>query len=127
MLPVDAPDDRLTAALRRWNCRVDGAAPRGGMSVVVPVQSTGGPLMLKILDPDAAAREATALRTFPSTASVTCFEYAEDLGALLLERLSAESLTGAGIDDQITVQAELARRLAVPDPGGVQRLSDNDG
>lgn len=122
------PTDRLAAALCRWNCWVDGAELRGGMSVVVPVRSAAGaPLMLKLLDPDAAGREAIALRAFPATASVRCHAYAADLGALLLERLSAESLAGLGIDDQITVQAELARRLAVPDPGGIPPLSDNGG
>lgn len=126
MEPVKSSVDGLAAALQRWDCRVDGAELRGGMSVVVPVRSVDGvPLMLKLLGPEAAAREAIALDAFRSSASVRCHALAADLGALLLERLTPESLTGADIDEQIAVQAGLARQLAVPDPGGVPRLCDN--
>lgn len=117
--------DRLSLALQRWDCRVAGAELRGGMSVVVPVRtSDGSPLMIKLLDPDAAAREAIALRVFPPSACVRCFDHDADLGALLLERLTDESLAGAEADELIIVQAGLAHRLAVPDPGGIERLSD---
>ncbi|SDS04487.1 aminoglycoside phosphotransferase family protein [Microlunatus soli] len=127
-VPTNRPADRLAAALHRWNCRVDGTELRGGMSVVVPVRSAdGSPLMIKLLDPQAARKEAIALRAFPPSASVRCEDAADDLGALLLERLTADSLAGHTVDDQITVQADLARRLAVADPGGIDHLSDNDG
>lgn len=119
---------RLKAVLERWDCRIDGAEQRGGMSVVVPVRSRSGvPLMLKLLDPDAAAREAIALRAFPDDAAVRCHGHAADLGALLLERLTPVSLVGADPDELIMVQADLARRLAVPDPGGIDRLAETDG
>lgn len=119
--------DRLEAAARLWRCTVDGPVVRGGMSVVVPVRSADGtPLMIKVLEIEAAEREALALRAFPASASVRCFEHAEDLGALLLERLSSTSLSGRPVDEQITVQAELARRLAVPAPEGIPRLADVD-
>lgn len=125
---MDDQAERLAAALDRWHCRVIGSELRGGMSVVVPVESTRGvPRMLKVLDPDAAAREAVALRAFPRAASVQCHEHVPDLGALLLERLTPRSLAGADSDEMITVQAQLARRLAVADPGSLQKLSDHEG
>ncbi len=110
---------RTELALKRWDCHVDGGELRGGISVVVPVRSSGGAaLMLKLLDRHAAAREAIALRAFPPAASVRCVDHAEDLGALLLERLTSESLaTNIGHADELTViQAQLARQLAVPEP-----------
>jgi streptomycin 6-kinase len=97
---------------------------RGGMSVVVPVRpSDGSQLMLKLLDLDGATREALALRAFPPSASVRCIDHAVDLGALLLERLTPVSLAGAPVDEQIIVQARLARSLAVPAPWQIGRLS----
>lgn len=123
MLPSS---DQLSAALRRWDCTVDGQAMYGGMSVVVPVTSAdGSELMLKLLNTDAATREALALRAFPPSASVRCFDHAPDLGALLLERLTSRSLAEASTDEQITVQARLARKLAVPAPAGIERLADD--
>lgn len=125
---MDGLPGRLAGALRRWGCEVDGAELRGGMSVVVPVRAAGGAaLMVKVLEPAFAAREATALRAFPAAASVCCFDHDEELGALLLERLTARSLAGADPEELITVQAGLARRLAVPDPGGIDRLADTAG
>jgi len=95
------------------------------MSVAVPVRSPdGAALMLKVLDVTAARAEATALRAFPEHASVRCLAHADGLGALLLERLAGPSLLGRSIDEQIVVQAGLARALAVPDPGGLPRLAD---
>lgn len=119
------PSDLLEAAVRLWRCTADGPVVRGGMSVVVPVRSANGtPLMIKVLDTEAAAREALALRAFPASASVRCYDHAEDLGALLLERLTSMSLSSRPVDEQITVQAELARQLAVPAVDGIPRLSD---
>lgn len=119
---------RTEHSLKRWDCHVDGDELRGEMSVVVPVRSSGGSaLMLKLLDRHAAAREAIALRAFPPVASVRCVDHAGDLGALLLERLTSESLASnvGHADELIVIQAQLARQLAVPDPGGMKWLSDN--
>jgi streptomycin 6-kinase len=107
---------RIRKALQHWHCQPDGAVLRGGMSVVVPVRRSDERLMLKLLPSDAAVREALALSLFPRSASVVCLDHHADLGALLLERLTPESLVGADIDRSITIQADLARRLAVPAP-----------
>ncbi|QDP97637.1 hypothetical protein FOE78_18510 [Microlunatus elymi] len=125
--PVLPPADRLQAALDRWGCRVAGPELRGGMSSVIPVVSAdGSSLMVKVLEVGPAKAEAIALRAFPPVAAVRCFDHAEDLGALLLERLTATSLSGVPADQSITVQARLARQLAVPDPDGISRLADAD-
>lgn len=79
--------------------------------------------MLKLLDAATARMEAVALRAFPPAASVRCVDHADDLGALLLERLAPESLVGRPADEQIVVQAQLARALAVADPGGIPPLA----
>ena len=107
---------RIRKALQHWHCAPDGDALRGGMSVVVPVRRSDERLMLKLLPADAAAREALALSLFPASASVVCLDHRADLGALLLERLTPESLVGMDPDRSITIQADLARRLAVPVP-----------
>ncbi|MFC0673687.1 aminoglycoside phosphotransferase family protein [Brachybacterium hainanense] len=103
-------------ALLRWDCRADGDLLRGGMSVVLPVRRGDEPLMLKLLPAEAARLEALALAAFPRDAAVECLAHDAELGALLLERLSARSLAGEATDLSITVQADLARRLAVAAP-----------
>lgn len=125
----DPPAERLRFGLRRFGCRIDGDPSAGGTAVVHPVRDADGrPLMLKLLAPAAARLEAIALHAFPASASVRCVDHDDDLGALLLERLTATSLAGADPDLMITVQAELARSLAVADPGGgIGRLSDTSG
>jgi len=116
--------DLLSAALHRWDCAVDGDPLRGGTAVIIPVRSVdGSELIVKLLDAEAATREALALRAFPPTASVQCLDHLPDLGALLLERLTPAPLAGVPIDEQITIQSRLARALAVPAPEGIDRLS----
>lgn len=113
--------DPLARALEHWGCEPDGELLHGGMSEVLPVRRGDQELMLKVLPRSAAALEALALRAFPASASVRCLDHDDGLGALLLERLTPVSLAGAPPDRSITVQAELARSLAVPDSS---RMSD---
>ncbi|MBT8162987.1 aminoglycoside phosphotransferase family protein [Arthrobacter sp. GN70] len=86
------------------------------MSIVMPVRRGNQELMLKVLPWPEASREALALKAFPASASVRCLDHHDELGALLLERLTPGSLAGVTPDRSITIQADLARRLAVPDP-----------
>ncbi|MBT8162604.1 MULTISPECIES: aminoglycoside phosphotransferase family protein [Arthrobacter] len=107
---------RLAHALEEWGCQPDGEALRGGMSEVLPVRRGDQELMLKLLPRAEAAREALALQAFPPSVSVRYLDHHDELGALLLERLTSDSLAGMPPDRSITIQADLARRLAVPDP-----------
>lgn len=61
----------------------------------------------------------------PTLSKRPLFRPRPDLGALLLERLTPRSLAEAPTDEQITVQARLARKLAVPAPAGIGRLADD--
>lgn len=120
-----AGESVLAEGLRHWKCVPDGAEVRGGMSRVIPVRSAqGAALMLKAIPPQSARLEMRGLRAFPPAASVRCIDHLDDLGLLLLERLTPESLIGRPVDTQITIQAGLARALAVPDPGGIPSLAD---
>lgn len=112
----ESPAARLAQALDHWECQPDGEPLSGGMSEVLPVRRGDQELMLKLLPPPAAACEALALRAFPTSASVRCLDHHDELGALLLERLTSDSLAGVTSDRSIAIQADLARRLAVTDP-----------
>lgn len=113
---TELPAARLAQALEHWGCQPDGEPLSGGMSEVLPVCRGDQELMLKLLPPSAAACEALALQAFPTSASVRCLDHHDELGALLLERLTSDSLAGVTSDRSIAIQADLARRLAVPDP-----------
>lgn len=115
---------RLDAALERWHCRRDGETLTGGMSRVQPARRRdGSAVVVKVLEPAAAIREARALAAFSDRASVGLIAVAEDLGALLLERLTPTDLTTeADPWRRIEVQARLAAALVVDDPGGVPLL-----
>ena len=122
--------DRLPRLLRElleeWSLTPDGAATHGNTAVVVPVRTTGGrPAVLKVGWPHwEAEHEALALQHWHGRGAVQLLRADPHRWALLLERLDAEDLTQQWDLDACGIVAGLYRRLHVPAPPQLRRLSD---
>ena len=109
--------------LSRWGCTQDGQTMYGGVGIVLPVQ---GDRVVKISYPHPGNDyEADAFETWAGRGAVELFERDDERYALLLERAHPDSLASVADGDTIAVAAgELSRRLTVPAPAGLPRLSD---
>jgi streptomycin 6-kinase len=95
----------------------------GGVGIVLPVE---GDRVVKISYPHPGNDyEADAFETWRGRGAVELFERDDERYALLLERAHPDSLASVAGGDTIAVAAgELSRRLTVPAPAGLPRLSD---
>lgn len=111
---------------RRWNLHLDGAPMCGGLGVAVPVRRAEELLVLKVgwID-ESTEHEALALALWNGRGAVRLFEADSDAGALLLERLdSHRCLSGVELDQAVATAGRLLRRLAIPGPETIPKLSD---
>ncbi|MCW2769861.1 MAG: aminoglycoside resistance protein [Aeromicrobium sp.] len=124
MMSPQQPDPArlVRALLDEWDLLVVDGAPPGPASVV-PVMTADGPAMLKVAPPDVARHEALALRHWHGRGAVRLLRADPRRGALLLERLSAQDLTGAWDVEACEIVAGLYGRLHVPAPPQLARLS----
>jgi streptomycin 6-kinase len=115
----------LADVLDDWGLAVSGAACTGYCSVVLPVLRDGTRLALKVGWPHVEARdEALALRLWDGDGAVRLVAADPHRNALLLEPLdSARTLQELDVDAACEVTGELLRRLHVPAPPQVGRLS----
>ena len=119
---------RLSAELMaRWSCVPTGDVRAGYGGVVVPVRRADGTrAVLKLsLPSDGEDFESAVLDTWGGRGAVLLLERDDGLGARLLEHLEDRSL--ADVEDaeaSMAVVGQLARRLAVPAPAGLPRLSE---
>lgn len=116
-----------TQLMARWSCVPAGDVRAGYGGVVVPVRRADGTrAMLKIsLPSDGQDFESAVLATWGGRGAVLLLERDDGLGARLLEILKNRSL--AEVEDaemSMAVVGDLARRLAVPAPDSLPRLSD---
>ncbi|MEV6753568.1 aminoglycoside phosphotransferase family protein [Streptomyces sp. NPDC051214] len=121
--------------LGRWDCEPAGAATHGQVGIVVPVRRRydGSPAVLKISFPHPGnAYEPHAFAVWSGRGAVRLYERDDARFAMLLERAGAgaEAETGGGsladvedTDEAVAVAGRLARRLAVPAPEGLPRMS----
>ena len=115
--------EELTA---EWGLDLDDCAPRhGGLALVLLVHRHDEPLALKLSwVEDSTEHEAVALRTWQGRGAVRLVETRPETGALLLERVDPDrSLRQLPLEAAAAVAGRLLRRLAVPAPPGLHRLS----
>ncbi|MFC8131928.1 aminoglycoside phosphotransferase family protein [Streptomyces sp. NPDC057302] len=123
----------------RWDCEPAGAPTHGQVGIVVPVRRRrdGAPAVLKVSFPHPGnVYEPDALALWSGRGAVRLYERDDARFAMLLERAGAvpgaDGGPGAGVgsladvedtDEAVTVAGRLARRLAVPAPAGLPRMS----
>ncbi|MGW7077214.1 aminoglycoside phosphotransferase family protein [Streptomyces sp. NPDC054866] len=113
--------------LRRWDCEPTEAVTHGQVGIVVPVRRRydGTPAVLKISFPHPGnVHEPDAFAVWAGRGAVRLYERDDERFAMLLERAGASSLADVeDTDEAVTVAGRLARRLAVPAPPGLPRMS----
>ncbi|MFI5805094.1 aminoglycoside phosphotransferase family protein [Streptomyces sp. NPDC051561] len=112
--------------LDRWNCRPTHPATHGQVGLVLPVRDAQGDAVLKISFPHPGNdHEPDALAVWAGQGAVTLLRRDDAHYAMLLERAGPASLAHHPDPEWGVVRAGLlARRLAVPAPPGLPRLSD---
>jgi streptomycin 6-kinase len=116
----------VTSRFAEWQLVPDGAMTYGGLGIVVPVRRGDKLAVVKVgwVD-ESTADEAIALTAWHGEGAVQLLAARPELGVLLLERLDGQrSLEDVEPDEAMTVAGGLLRRLAIPDPGGLRRLTD---
>ncbi|MFG2823753.1 aminoglycoside phosphotransferase family protein [Kitasatospora sp. NPDC048365] len=114
--------DRL---LLRWDCAPDGEVLHGGVGLVVPVRSAHGPAAIKVSFPHPGnVHEPDALQAWGGDGAVRLYARDDARYAMLLERAHPTTLAAVADGDEVPETAgRLSRRLAVPAPPGLPRLS----
>ncbi|MFD8008753.1 aminoglycoside phosphotransferase family protein [Streptomyces sp. NPDC058955] len=113
--------------LERWECAPDGAVLHGGVGVIVPVRRRGGEsAVLKVSFPHPGnVHEPDAFEAWGGRGAVRLYERDDERFAMLLERAHATTLAEVEDGEEVVaIAGRLGRRLAVPAPAGLPRLSD---
>jgi streptomycin 6-kinase len=121
--------DRLPMVIEslcaQWNLVVDGAPMHGYLGVVVPVKRGDESCALKVSwINESNAHEMLALSVWNGQGAVRLLESQPEIGAMLLERLDGRrSLEDVAIGEAVAIAGGLLRRLAVPAPNDLPRLT----
>jgi len=108
----------------RWGLRIVGPPAHGANAIVVPVDRGADPLVLRMTPPGRDVGELVrALRFWDGRGTVRLVDHDLAAGAMLLERLSSESLTSAPLDETMAVIGRMMRRLAVAAPADAPSTS----
>jgi streptomycin 6-kinase len=108
----------------RWGLRIVGPPTHGSNAIVVPVDRGAEPLVLRMTPPDRDVEALVrALRFWDGRGTVRLVDDDLAAGAMLLERLSPESLTSVAVDVAMVVIGRVMRRLAVPAPADAPSTS----
>lgn len=113
--------------LRRWRCTPTAPVRFGQVGIILAVQRhDGSAAVLKISFTHPGNRyEAHALAAWNGRGAVRLYERDDARFAMLLEQAEWQTLDDLGDVDQATaVTGQLARRLAVPAPPDLPRLSE---
>ncbi|MBE1537620.1 aminoglycoside phosphotransferase family protein [Actinomadura algeriensis] len=115
--------------LDRWECVPDGDVVHGHVAVIVPVKRAAGTAVLKVSFPHPGnVHEPDAFAAWGGRGAVLLHERDDARFAMLLERAGSATLADIGDGDEIvTAAGRLGRRLAVPAPPGLPRLSERTG
>ncbi|MFE1377707.1 aminoglycoside phosphotransferase family protein [Streptomyces sp. NPDC058740] len=120
--------------LDRWGCEPDGAVLHGGVGVIVPVRRPaadpeGRRAVLKVSFPHPGnVHEPDAFAVWGGRGAVHLHERDDERFAMLLERVGTSTLEElADGDEAARVAGLIGRRLAVPAPPGLPRLSERAG
>ncbi len=113
--------------LERWGCVPDGVVGHGGVGLVVPVarRRCGTRAVLKVSFPHPGnVHEPDAFAVWRGRGAVLLYERDDERFGMLLERAGSVPLAGlADGDALVAVAGRVSRRLAVPAPPGLPRLS----
>ncbi|MEV5279516.1 aminoglycoside phosphotransferase family protein [Streptomyces sp. NPDC051993] len=112
---------------QRWGCVPDGDVMHGGVGVIVPVRrQTDGTAVLKVSFPHPGnVHEPDAFAAWGGRGAVWLYERDDEHFAMLLERAHTSRLSEiADGDEVVSVAARISRRLAVPAPPGLPRMSE---
>ncbi|WP_316520165.1 aminoglycoside phosphotransferase family protein [Kitasatospora brasiliensis] len=113
--------------LERWSCAPAGEATHGGVGLILPVRRRAGrAAVLKVSFPHPGnVHEPDAFEVWAGRGAVRLYERADEHYAMLLERASPATLAEVrGGEEVLTVAGRLSRRLAVPAPPRLPRLSE---
>ena len=113
--------------LHRWGCVPDGPAVSGKVGIIVPAKSAAhGDVVLKVSFPHPFnMHEPDAYAIWRGHGAVAMWEHDDASFAMLLERVGPDRpIDAVSVDDAIAIAGDLARKLAVPAPPHLPRLSD---
>ncbi|WP_406007396.1 aminoglycoside phosphotransferase family protein [Streptomyces sp. NBC_00637] len=114
--------------LDRWGCVPDGDVLHGGVGIVVPVlrRPDRTPGVIKVSFPHPGnVHEPDAFAAWGGQGAVRLYERDDAHFAMLLERVRASSLAEVEDAEEVALVAgRISRRLAVPAPDGLPRMSD---
>ncbi|MFF7813351.1 aminoglycoside phosphotransferase family protein [Streptomyces sp. NPDC007945] len=116
--------------LGRWRCVPDGEVMHGGVGVIVPVRRRSGEsAVVKVSFPHPGnVHEPDAFVAWGGRGAVLLYERDDERFAMLLERARSTTLAEVEDGDEVAaVAGRLNRRLAVPAPPGLPRLSTRAG
>lgn len=106
--------------LSQWDCEPDGEAAHGQVGVVVPVRDA----VLKVSFPHPGnVHEPDAFEAWGGAGAVKLYERDDDRYAMLLERAHPTTLVEHD-EDVVVIAGELHRRLRIPAPDDLPRMSD---
>ena len=116
--------------LQRWRCVPSAPIRFGQVGIILPVQRhDGSPAVLKIsFTHPGNMYEPHAFAVWAGRGAVLMYERDDARFAILLEQAEWQTLDDLGDIDQATAElGRLARRLAVPAPPELPRLSERTG
>lgn len=113
--------------LHLWRCIPTAPITRGHLGIILPVRRhDGAPAVLKVsFTHPANTYEPHALAAWGGRGAVLLYERDDARFAMLLEQAEWNTLDDLGdVDEATAATGQLARRLAVPAPPELPRLSD---
>lgn len=124
---LDALPKRFMDACNEWGLTIDGEPMHGHLGLVFPVRREKEKCALKISAVnDSSRHEALALTKWNGHGAVKLLDSKPEEGVLLLACLDAKrTLEDTDIDDAVAISGKLLRRLSVPAPVEVPKLSDH--
>ncbi len=123
---IDSLPGLIDEMCARWHLTIVGPPRRGTFAVVTPVLCDGARAALKCAWPGSPIdEEVAALRAWNGRGVVGLLESEPDRGVLLLEWLDADQpLSSLPAMEAAAIAGRLIRRLAVPAPPEIQRMSE---
>lgn len=116
--------------MQKWECAADGAVAHGGVGLVVPVRQVGAgqrAAVIKISFPHPGnVAEPDAFEVWDGRGAVRLYAREDENFAMLLERARTSTLAEEEDNDEVArIAGELHRRLTIPAPPGLPRLSQS--
>ena len=122
---LEALPSKIDKYCDQWDLTVDGDPMHGYLGLVLPVRRGSESFVLKVTWADEETKdEAASLRVWDGQGAVKLIEADIDKGVMLLEALDAHTtLSSVPVEEAVDVASGLLRRLAVPAPDGMLRLT----